>query len=106
MRSPLSPNPSTWPNLSVSCYWLLRAEKAIDDKTRAEPITVVPCRLAMRKGRRVTNRQRATFYMTGTEHSPTRDRHWLGAHATPCHATQRAAWEALQTAEASNASAL
>ena len=42
VRSPLSPNPSTWPNLTVSCYWLLRAEKAIDDMTRAEHIAVVP----------------------------------------------------------------
>jgi CheY-like chemotaxis protein len=48
-RSPLSPNPSTWPNLTVSCYWLLRAEKAIDAMTRAEHIAVVPFRLAMRK---------------------------------------------------------
>jgi hypothetical protein len=38
--------------------------------------------------------QRATFYTTGMDHSPTqRDRHRVGAH--PWHATRRAAWEAL-----------
>src|SRR5215510_6319673 len=37
---------------------------------------------------------RATFYMTGMEHSPTSatDTSW---ERTPWHATQRAAWEAL-----------
>jgi hypothetical protein len=36
---------------------------------------------------------RATFYTTGMEHSP---RARTGWEATPWHATQRAAWEALR----------
>jgi hypothetical protein len=39
----------------------------------------------------------ATFYTTKMEHSPT----GTGWERTPWHATQRAAWEALKTAETS-----
>jgi hypothetical protein len=40
---------------------------------------------------------RATFYTTGTEHSPTSVT-GTGWERTPWHATQRAAWEALRGA--------
>ncbi len=40
---------------------------------------------------------RATFYMTGMEHSPT-SATGTGWERTPWHATQRAAWEALRKA--------
>ena len=42
---------------------------------------------------------RATFYTTGMEHSPT-SATGTGWERTPWRATQRAAWEALKTAEA------
>jgi hypothetical protein len=38
---------------------------------------------------------RATFYTTGMEHSPT-SATGTGLERTPWHATQRAAWDALQ----------
>ena len=41
---------------------------------------------------------RATFYVTGMEHSPT-SATGTGWEPTPWHATQRAAWEALRKAE-------
>src|SRR5207245_599706 len=41
-RSPLSPNRSTWPNLTVSCYLLWRAEKAIDDGLALSTSLLVP----------------------------------------------------------------
>jgi hypothetical protein len=41
---------------------------------------------------------RATFYTTGMEHSPT-SATGTGWGCTPWHATQRAAWEALETQE-------
>jgi hypothetical protein len=41
---------------------------------------------------------RATFYTTGMEHSPT-SATGTGWERTPWHATQRAAWEALNRAE-------
>jgi hypothetical protein len=40
---------------------------------------------------------RATFYTTGMEHSPT-SATGTGWESTPWHATQRAAWEALDRA--------
>ena len=40
---------------------------------------------------------RATFYTTGMEHSPT-SATGTGWEPTPWHATQRAAWEVLQSA--------
>src|SRR5207248_11510570 len=43
---------------------------------------------------------RATFYTTGTEHSPT-SATGTGWERTPCRATQRAAWEALKNADES-----
>jgi hypothetical protein len=43
--------------------------------------------------------QRATFYTTGTEHSPTRAT-GTAWERTPWHATQRAAWVALDSAQA------
>jgi hypothetical protein len=39
------------------------------------------------------NGWRATFYATGTKHSPT------SATGTPWHATQRGAWEALRAGQ-------
>jgi hypothetical protein len=41
---------------------------------------------------------RATFYVTGMEHSPT-SATGTGWEHTPCHTTQRAAWEALKKVE-------
>jgi len=41
---------------------------------------------------------RATFYVTGMEHSPT-SATGTGWERTPWHAVQRAAWEALKKAE-------
>ena len=41
---------------------------------------------------------RATFYTTGTEHSPT-SATGTAWERTPWHATQRAAWEAMKKAE-------
>jgi hypothetical protein len=41
---------------------------------------------------------RATFYTTGTEHSPT-SATGTGWERTPWHATQRATWEALKRAD-------
>src|SRR5437667_2097442 len=41
-RSPLSPNRSTWPNSTVSCYLLWRAEKAIDDGLALSTSLLVP----------------------------------------------------------------
>jgi len=50
--------------------------------TRADHIAVVPFRLAMRKSRRGTNRQRVSFYTTGLEHSLTSATGTgVGAHA-------------------------
>jgi len=43
---------------------------------------------------------RATFYTTGTEHSPT-SATGTGWERTPWRATQRAAWEALKKADES-----
>jgi hypothetical protein len=43
---------------------------------------------------------RATFYTTGMEHSPT-SATGTAWERTPWHATQRAAWEALKSAETS-----
>src|SRR5881628_1292052 len=47
---------------------------------------------------------RATFYTTGMEHSPT-SATGTGWERTPWHATQRAAWEALKTADTSGLAA-
>jgi hypothetical protein len=97
VRSPFSPNQLPWPNLTVSCYWLLRAEKAIDDMTRAEHIAVVPFRLAMRKSRRV-NQPAASELLHDRDEAlaDERDRHRVGANAVASRAG--CAWEALTKA--------